>query len=373
MSVSEFANVHCLLNTSRGQTLLSGAVAEFVFGAPPGSVLALGGIDGDSLRALFDQVDQSPDDRHALFVRIESAPTAEAIVEHVIDLLADTACRLWPLWFTDTSFAECRSDKLGRAAARVIARQAADNITGVLQPWAEAAVMLVLNGRKPRVQGIASAIELAQLSLALSRTGLILIIEPAEMDRHPAALVDGLEWIARNAPVAVVALFPKLPANEPPLDRLLYSARLIAPEPRLVEPDRTVPEVGSAVQWLAPWRGTPHPLSDIEQRLAKKLAGDLELAPLFSFNQIIETVRGSRPRVDLVWTAGRLVVELDGYPDHGSLRSFIQDRHRDYELTLSGYIVMRLANDEIAQDMEKAIEKIRDLVRMCQARAIAEG
>jgi hypothetical protein len=36
------------------------------------------------------------------------------------------------------------------------------------------------------------------------------------------------------------------------------------------------------------------------------LAGDAELAPLFSFNQIIETVRGSKPRVDLVWMEGRL-------------------------------------------------------------------
>jgi hypothetical protein len=67
--------------------------------------------------------------------------------------------------------------------------------------------------------------------------------------------------------------------------------------------------IGTAVRptaWLAPWRGLPHPLSDIEQRLAKMLAGDAELAPLFSFNQIIETVRGSKPRVDLVWMEGRL-------------------------------------------------------------------
>jgi hypothetical protein len=92
---SEFANVHWpvprLLNNSREQTLPSGVVAEFVFGAPAGSVLALGGIDGASLRALLDQVDQGPDDRRALFVRIELAPTAEAIVERVIELLADTA------------------------------------------------------------------------------------------------------------------------------------------------------------------------------------------------------------------------------------------------------------------------------------------
>jgi hypothetical protein len=57
-------------------------------------------------------------------VRIELAPTAEAIVERVIELLTDTARRLWPLWFTDTSFAECRSDTLGRKpTARAISNR----------------------------------------------------------------------------------------------------------------------------------------------------------------------------------------------------------------------------------------------------------
>jgi hypothetical protein len=45
---------------------------------------------------------------------------------------------------------------------------------------------------------------------------------------------------------------------------------------------------------------------------AKALSADAELGPLFGFNQFVDTVRGSRPKVDLVWTEGRLVVELDG-------------------------------------------------------------
>jgi very-short-patch-repair endonuclease len=48
--------------------------------------------------------------------------------------------------------------------------------------------------------------------------------------------------------------------------------------------------------------------------------------------------------------------------------AFMQDRHRDYELILSGFTAPRLTNDEFAQDMEKAIEKIRDLVTFCRGR-----
>ena len=332
-----------------------------------GSVVALGGIDGVSLRALIDQVDHESGQRRALLMRIEPASAAETTVERVIDLLADIALRLWPVWFTDVSFAECGRDTLGHAAGRILARQAAETIGGLSQSWAGSAVALALHGRKPRVTGVAPAVELANLARTLSRAGLVLILEPAE-PYAPAALVHALEWMAQNAPVAVVAIFPQLPPNAPPWDRLLYFARHIVPEPGELPSESRAPHDSPPMAWLAPWRGSPHPLSDIEKRLAIMLASDAELAPLFSFNQVVETVRGSKPRVDLVWTQGRLVVELDGYPDHGSLRAFMMDRHRDYELTLSGYTVLRIANHEVAQDIAKAVEKIRDLVRLRRSR-----
>jgi hypothetical protein len=106
-SLSIFESNATSLKPSPAQKLQSAATAEFLFSTPMGSVLALGGIDGVSLRALLDQVDHGPDHQRALLVRIESASAAEEIVERVIDLLADIALRLWPLWFTDISFAEC--------------------------------------------------------------------------------------------------------------------------------------------------------------------------------------------------------------------------------------------------------------------------
>lgn len=48
----------------------------------------LSGIDGESLRALVDEVEPEPCGRRALFAPIVPAPTTEAIVEQVINLLA---------------------------------------------------------------------------------------------------------------------------------------------------------------------------------------------------------------------------------------------------------------------------------------------
>jgi hypothetical protein len=179
-------------------------------------------------------------------------------------------------------------------------------------------------------------------------------------------LVHALEWMTRNAHIAVAMLFERLPESKSPYDRILYGAQCI----ELVERAASSAPAHdlSASAWLAPIQGMPHPLSATEQKLAKAIALDAELAPLFGYNLFVETVRGSRPKVDLLWSAGRLIVELDGYPDHGSRPAFMYDRHRDYELALSGFTVLRLANDEIAQDIGKAVEKIRDIVQLCRAR-----
>jgi very-short-patch-repair endonuclease len=351
------------------------AAAEFVFGAPEGSVRVLAGIDSESLRIVLDAGEPGPHGRRALLARISPAATTEAIVEQVIELFAATARRLWPIWFTNVSFGQCRNDTLGRLAANVIARGAAEQIRGLSLPWVEEAARLVLGSRVPRVCAAVPAVELAQLALAVSRSGTVLVadVSGACMGPNPAAMVHALEWIAQHIRGAAVALFHELPPNEPPFDRILYDARRVTSagdaDLSIIAPD---PETEGAGPWIAPWQGLPHPLSDVEQRIAKALSADAELGPLFGFNQFVDTVRGSRPKVDLVWTEGRLVVELDGYATHGNRVAFMHDRHRDYELALSGYTVLRLANDEVVQDLEKVIAKIRDLVCLCRTRAVSE-
>ena len=57
-----------------------------------------------------------------------------------------------------------------------------------------------------------------------------------------------------------------------------------------------------------------------------------------------------------------MVVEVDGYRWHSDPQTFRQDRHRDYELVVTGYLVLRLTHDEVMEDPALALEKIRDLV-----------
>jgi hypothetical protein len=136
-----------VFNCFTEQALPRGAVADFVFAAPEGSVLALAGIDGESLRILLDQADSERGTRRALIAGITAGPTTEATIEQVLDSLADTARRLWLTWFNNVSFAACRNDMLGRMAAAAIARDAAEQIKGLVPFWVEAAARLVLDAR----------------------------------------------------------------------------------------------------------------------------------------------------------------------------------------------------------------------------------
>lgn len=265
---------------------------------------------------------------------------------------------MWPTWFTNVSFTDVVT--YGRAGLREQIEQVARETPGLSRAWAEMAGLRANTGRLPNVNGAAPALEIAQLCLVINRAGLILVAAVADASPQEGNMVHALEWVARHADIAVVALFTKLPENVPPFDRIAYSACRVTSE-IVLEPTAPVPDGG---QWLTPVVGRPHPLSMTEQRLASALRLDKELGPLFGFNQFVETSRGTRPKVDLLWRDGRVVVELDGFADHGTRSAFMQDRNRDYELTSSGYVVLRLVNEEVAQDLAKAIEKIRDVVRI---------
>lgn len=253
-----------------------------------------------------------------------------AAIDHILDDLAGLALALWPGWYGGLDGATLR---------------------GVLHPWRRAASRLAGAGVKPRFKRTPREIELAQLLRAIDPAGLVLLasLDGLNADRA-AATITALEW-CRGHGAAVVFLCPTRPPDAPPYDRILYGALEIV---RPAEP---------VIDRLIVPRGNAHHASDTEARVQAALRRDPELGPLFAYNRCVPTgAPGFAPRVDLVWNEGRVIVELDG-PEHQDDPKYGDDRHRDYELLVAGYLVLRLTNAQVATDLQLAVEKIRKVVR----------
>jgi very-short-patch-repair endonuclease len=336
---------------------------------PQGVIRSVCGVSAQELFSLVDQRDFGSPASHVLFVEATAANSAEAFVEDILSCMADTALKVWPAWYKGSGidFGICPNDALGRRAMSVLARKVSKKVPGVQPIWTEKAALAALRGRLSLIELFSLRAQLEQLTKAFAPDGLVLVLSPRVQQRAATAeaYVHALEWLAQSC--GVVTLFDDLPANEPPFERVLEHACMVRTMESQLSPDEK-----PARPWIAPWRGSPHPTSEIEKKMAAVLAADQELGYLFAFNQTVATARGSQPKVDILWSEGRLVVELDGYESHGGRSAFVRDRHRDYELMVSGYVVLRLANDEIAQDCEKALEKIRDLVCL-RRQAMIEG
>ena len=294
-----------------------------------------------------------------------------------IATLAEAAFRLWPVWYTDLDFSRFDRSSLGLHGIDAAIRNMAAEKSAVSALWAQRAAAHVLNNTVPILPAFSAADQLRQLGLAIHRHGLALIIELADQRAAPERLrgfASSTQWLARYGSLSVVVLLPRSLAQNPGLDALLYDALHLvaragdAETGEFQSPDTTAvcPDPKSAkeyAKWLWPLIGRPHPFSPAEQLLAATLSEHTDLAPLFAFNQPVEAAAGTRYVVDLLWKEGRVIVEIDGYRFHSDEAAFASDRHRDYELTLSGYLVFRLPHSEVMANVSGAVAKISDMVK----------
>jgi very-short-patch-repair endonuclease len=191
--------------------------------------------------------------------------------------------------------------------------------------------------------------------LAVDPSNPVLIASlDVDLSGQAAATIQALEWCTDQGASVVVAM-PIRPPFVPPYDRILYGAIEVVTVEEQVK-----------TRFIAPM-GRAHPASVVEHRVEAALRADAELGQLFQYNQIVSlNSLGTAPRVDLLWREGRVVVELDG-PEHRFDPQFARDRHRDYELLVAGYLVLRITNDQVEIDLPRAIEKIRAVVRFRQS------
>lgn len=271
-------------------------------------------------------------DRAALLVATEDPRSSAAVIDRLLDDLAELALARWPDWRDDAAPDVSASD--------------------VSAPWRKAAATAAASGRPPRFRRMARALECGQLLRAVDPSSVILVAEVDPVSPARArAVIEALEWCAGHGAACLFAL-PAEPPDTPPYDRILYGAVAIGRAKAPV-----------AERFIAP-RSRAHPASESERRVEAALAGDPELAGLFAGNELVAVAgHGRQPRVDLVCRRHRIVVEIDG-PEHQASPKFGQDRHRDYELLVAGYLVLRLTNDEVAADLQRAVEKIRAVVRL---------
>lgn len=296
----------------------------------------------------------------------QQLPEHDGIIQSVLETLTKVAYGLWPSWYgQDNLFSE---EAISEAAIlnsyRCIDCQGRE--AGVSLPWLKAAVQAQQQSKTQPLAIFPHALQLSQLALAIDPNGISLILalaEPHPPDHRLLALARASQWIATHSRARVALWLPQSLSQAAALDSVLYRAETLSYPPAVSRPAA----VNEAKHVVFPIHGRPHPFSPGEQKLAQWLAQDAELSQLFSFNQLVKTIRSQAYLVDLLWSEGRLVVEIDGYRHHGNRFGFAQDRQRDYELLISDYIVLRLPHDEVVNDVEVAIEKIRDVVQFRRA------
>jgi very-short-patch-repair endonuclease len=215
------------------------------------------------------------------------------------------------------------------------------------RPWLSEARSLAAAGLLPIPEGYEPPAHLCDFRRLLPQQRFRLRVgmgrEANPGDEDLGAVVRMLQWACDLLGADALLLLPGRDETQTAMGEMADAC-----EPEIVAP---------------PLRGKPHPLSESEQKLAKFIASDSSLAPLFAFNIPVALGPLCRPCVDLLWEAGKLVVEIDD-SSHWQKAKYAADRQRDYELAAAGFQVLRITAEEVLQDTAKAMHKIRTCVEL---------
>ncbi len=287
-----------------------------------GRSLTLVGLDALGLAAQLP-----PELPSLLRLDLANAARFEAAFTAILDDLADLALATWPAWPPSP-----------------------------LAPWRRAADRLAAAGRRPRFsQRVPAATQFRALYPAAGAPILLFPLD-AHCAERAAPLIATLEWACRHG-AAAIALLPEMPPLEAPWDRVLHGALVLTPAPPPSAVARLVPPVSPGPRGSA-----------VERRMRAALRDAPDLAGLFANEVTLRLGPAFTPRVDLLWAQGKVVVELDGL-EHERDPTYGADRHRDYELLVAGYLVLRLTNAEVELDLARTLDKVRRVVNLRRAPA----
>lgn len=314
----------------------------------------------------------------------DKLPSQNRLIADILQTLAEAAYGIWPAWYErDEPFLD-NEDEVTAETALLNQFKCLDlkrESQEICLPWLKQAVRACQMHRIPILSEFSRALQLSQLLLAIEPnniTFLVVVADPNPAQHQLLGLAKSVQWLADKTQIPVALMLSEQLATVPELDSVLYEA-ISQPVNIAVKaaelPTSTVGGIAreESKHTLVPVLGRPHPFSPGEKLLAERLARDPELGLLFQFNRTVHTVHHKDYRVDLLWGNGQVVIEVDGYRYHGNTFAFSRDRCRDYELLISGYVVLRLPHDEVVNDVEIAVEKIRNVVQFrCQNRSKSE-
>jgi hypothetical protein len=330
-------------------------------------------------------------------VSIQSEPD-ESLPEHLeglVQVLADSVLIRYPQLYQSAA-AQLGGSWATDDAQLYIDRVVCDN-PRVSPGWLRRTLEACRAGHSPRHREYSLAIEAEQIALCLDPARLVIawVVPPEDIsEARLLGLARAAEWVHGSTGALVLVAVSAAWRGRRELDSIAYEALSVEPEAS-VESDRwprggeglamaggardaaeTIRRTRSGasggtfehpavrcVTGLWPVIGRPHPLSPAEMAFAEALARDAELGPDFAWNQVVVTTQNTRPVVDLLSRARRLVVEIDGYRHHSSRLAFERDRQRDWELMVSGFRVFRIPAAEVSRNTAASLEKLRVLVR----------
>ncbi|MDX9754767.1 MAG: DUF559 domain-containing protein [bacterium] len=329
-------------------------------GVPAGSVQACAVPDILQLSVEPASLQGLPSGSRGMTALWPSLPPLEQILDQTLRDWAQAALSLWPHWY-GLEIPDCHPDSPPAPNFPPQARHP------IAKSWLDEAWRLAGRNHLPLVPVFPQAVQLSQLALAIGQplSLFVIVSDPQPAEGCLLGLVRVTEWIAAHTHAAVLILVDTTLATHPELSSVLHEL------PVALQPLAPSPKSGQEEHKAALWPviGRPHPRSPGEQTLARLLDADPELHGLFGFNLEVHTTLGSRYLVDCLWRGGGLVIEIDGYRFHSPYAAFRMDRHRDYELLISGYQVLRLDHEDVMVDGNACLEKIRHVVRYIQTQA----
>lgn len=294
----------------------------------------------------------------------EKLPSHDDLLNDVLAQMSSLALAIWPAWYSSLlTTAELKTRSIEQLLARDAAGlQLQQEIPRLSLTWLKKAASCITSGSPPLFRGISRTVQCEQLAMALGLDqGIVLLVltSPNQDEDHLRSLAQVCSWLAETTKARILVVIPPELAVRSALDSITYQAEDLT---SLVGHASIAATHDEETFKLWPIHGQPHPCSPGEQLLAARLAVDDELAGLFNFNFLVRTVLGTCYLVDLLWSEGRLVVEVDGYRHHSSPSAFCEDRQRDYELLISDYLVLRLPHSVVVEEPEEAIAKLRQTV-----------